>query len=521
MADPFDTAPNFINPQYATPEQIATLRQYGAQLLQPQPVQHWAQGLANVVRALMGGYEQHKADLLQQQAIGQATQQRMANPIFQDQTQQPSGQMSGQPRGIRNNNPGNIEDGDFAKAQAGYQGTDGRFAQFDTPEHGQQAMDKLLQSYGQRGINTTAGVIGRWAPPNENNTTAYTAAVAKQLGVDPNAPLDMTNPAVRQQLSQGITGYENGPRYAQASPQSQPGQVNPAAYAAYQQNPWANKDEQGYVRGLVAPQATKDIYGRPLYTSPMGSANAPVGYQPGAMGSVGVTPEGGVSAPMVLSPGQQSGDFRSTIGPAFSAAQDFAAQASKNKTIRGQQTSDVENAFSSIPIRQTLQAMKDDIVAHGDKMPWGPSADWINNLKKNIAQFAPGLLSKSDIEGLASADSFEKLSSQLQSMVGRQVGSTDASLLQGIKSVPGSHNSKEGALALIDMLDQVYGLNSQFVQQNQFKIGQPGFDYLTEKNRFFDQHPLVNPITHNPIRLDLENKNQNAGTYTGGWRIVR
>src|ERR1700745_3350557 len=33
---------------------------------------------------------------------------------------------AGAPRGVRNNNPGNIEDGEFAKSQPGYMGSDGR-----------------------------------------------------------------------------------------------------------------------------------------------------------------------------------------------------------------------------------------------------------------------------------------------------------------------------------------------------------------------------------------------------------
>src|SRR5262249_27294022 len=52
----------------------------------------------------------------------------------------PNGEM---PRGLRNNNPGNIEDGPLAKALPGYKGSDGRFAVFDTPENGVNAADAL------------------------------------------------------------------------------------------------------------------------------------------------------------------------------------------------------------------------------------------------------------------------------------------------------------------------------------------------------------------------------------------
>src|SRR6185437_9387347 len=58
------------------------------------------------------------------------------------------------PRGIRNNNALNIEDGPFAQSQPGYVGSDGRFAKFQTPEHGIAAASALLDNYGQKqGLN--------------------------------------------------------------------------------------------------------------------------------------------------------------------------------------------------------------------------------------------------------------------------------------------------------------------------------------------------------------------------------
>jgi hypothetical protein len=169
---------------------------------------------------------------------------------------------------------------------------------------------------------------------------------------------------------------------------------------------------------------------------------------------------------------------------------------------------DVQGAYSSIPLVQTLKQMKDTISAHGDKMVWGPTSDWVENLKRSIAQHAPGFFSEKELKDLAAADSFDKLSSQLQAIIGGKVGHTDAGSLQNLRTIPGAHNSKEGANALIDMLIQAATLNSQFVMQNQARIGQPGFDYLKAKNQFFEQNPLINPITNNPIRVDLSAKNR-------------
>jgi len=86
-------------------------------------------------------------------------------------------------RADRNNNPGNIEDGPFARRQAGYQGGDGRFARFATPEHGAAAQTKLIQGYMAQGRNTIASIIAKYAPGHENNVGAYIASVEKATGI--------------------------------------------------------------------------------------------------------------------------------------------------------------------------------------------------------------------------------------------------------------------------------------------------------------------------------------------------
>lgn len=117
----------------------------------------------------------------------------------------------GQPRSARNNNPGNIEDGAFAQGLPGYKGSDGRFAIFESPAAGTQAQAKLLQSYGQKGINTVEGIISRWAPKEDSNPTpAYIQFVAQKLGVDPKQPLDLNNPQVLSAVSGAIAQFEAG-----------------------------------------------------------------------------------------------------------------------------------------------------------------------------------------------------------------------------------------------------------------------------------------------------------------------
>lgn len=113
------------------------------------------------------------------------------------------------PRGIRNNNALNIEDGPFARSQPGYAGSDGRFARFATPEQGAAAANALLDSYqNNHGLNTVAGIVGRWAPSSDgNNVSAYASDVAGRLGIDPNAPIP---PEMRPALIAAMARHENG-----------------------------------------------------------------------------------------------------------------------------------------------------------------------------------------------------------------------------------------------------------------------------------------------------------------------
>jgi hypothetical protein len=88
------------------------------------------------------------------------------------------------PRGIRNNNPLNIEAGDFTKGQPGFTGSDGRFAQFGSMDQGTAAANKLLDTYQNKyGLNTVGGIVNRWAPPGENDSRGYAASVAGRMGV--------------------------------------------------------------------------------------------------------------------------------------------------------------------------------------------------------------------------------------------------------------------------------------------------------------------------------------------------
>lgn len=112
------------------------------------------------------------------------------------------------PRGIRNNNPGNIRHASGTTWQgASATQTDPAFVQFISPAWGIRAMAKVLRSYANRGIVTIAGIISTWAPTSENDTASYIAAVEKAVGVSRSKPLD---PEDLPLLIAAIIKHENG-----------------------------------------------------------------------------------------------------------------------------------------------------------------------------------------------------------------------------------------------------------------------------------------------------------------------
>jgi hypothetical protein len=113
------------------------------------------------------------------------------------------------PRGIRNNNPGNIRHsiGTVWRGQEATQ-TDSDFVQFVTPEYGLRAIARIITSYKRDGINTIQDAIKRWAPAVENNTIAYINNVCQQCNVKPADVVDLE--AIMPTLIKAIVFHENG-----------------------------------------------------------------------------------------------------------------------------------------------------------------------------------------------------------------------------------------------------------------------------------------------------------------------
>jgi hypothetical protein len=115
------------------------------------------------------------------------------------------------PRGVRNRNPGNIRRSrDRWKGLAPLQ-LDPEFCVFEAPIWGIRAMAVILRNYQRRhGLRTVAQIIGRWAPPTENQTSAYVGAVAKAVGLSSRAVVDLADRAKLHALIAGIIHHENG-----------------------------------------------------------------------------------------------------------------------------------------------------------------------------------------------------------------------------------------------------------------------------------------------------------------------
>lgn len=125
------------------------------------------------------------------------------------------------PRGIRNNNPGNIE----YSPKNPWQGlddppSDGRFCRFKDPVYGIRAVARTLITYQDKRragdgskIDTAREFIERWAPKQENNTSAYVASVRKRLGLDAAeypGEIDVHRYEDCRELVEAIIQHENG-----------------------------------------------------------------------------------------------------------------------------------------------------------------------------------------------------------------------------------------------------------------------------------------------------------------------
>lgn len=75
--------------------------------------------------------------------------------------------------------------------------SEGGFCRFVSAAHGYRAAVVLIKNYiARHGLRTPAAVIGRWAPPSENRTALYVAAVCGRSGLKPDETLKPDGPQI-------------------------------------------------------------------------------------------------------------------------------------------------------------------------------------------------------------------------------------------------------------------------------------------------------------------------------------
>lgn len=117
------------------------------------------------------------------------------------------------PRGIRNNNPGNIErttiqwQGSMTPAQVAAAGLtwDQVYEQFTDPSHGVRAIGHVLLAKAARGLSSVDAIIRDYSATDQD---AYVADVAAALGVQPQDTIDVSTRL--PDLALAIIQQENG-----------------------------------------------------------------------------------------------------------------------------------------------------------------------------------------------------------------------------------------------------------------------------------------------------------------------
>ena len=123
------------------------------------------------------------------------------------------------PRGIRNNNPGNIR-----RSKEQWQGLarpdelksfqigETAFCVFSDASFGIRAMARILNGYQVAlHLRTVAGMINRWAPPSDNNATdRYVQTVCVGMGIGGNDPFNFGDPGLGSRMLGAMIKVENG-----------------------------------------------------------------------------------------------------------------------------------------------------------------------------------------------------------------------------------------------------------------------------------------------------------------------
>ncbi len=333
-------------------------------------------------------------------------------------------------------------------------------------------------------------------------------------------------------------------------------QLDPNTIGQLYASPMGSPEQRGLAQHLIQPQPITSPYGQPGYTSPNAGATAPGlpgNYAVGAPYSQGVegasqsglapppaAPSGGgvfggmrskpagwqqgnvpppAGAPLPPLPGPDpttgivgnaAGGYQGpmTLDQLAAKGRELSARKGIAESQTGVAKSDFEAATAAPGIMRVADVMADDLKNHPLNM--GPTSETMTNIQKVIDQHLPGLMSEADRKTLASNDSYQKSAAQLVGLLTKGgAGGTDAHLLVNMQSVPNQHNSREGALALLDMTKQVA---AQTQALRAATVGKVGDQLEMARNQFFadPKNRIINPITGNPIAQDVAQQSKAA-----------
>lgn len=112
------------------------------------------------------------------------------------------------PRGLRNNNPGNLRPARIAWRGLARHQTDAGYLQFTAPIWGLRALARdLWVKFHKDGLHSIAAILEEYAPPEENDTWQYINDVCHQLGVGGTEILKLDGQLVS--LMMAIVRHEN------------------------------------------------------------------------------------------------------------------------------------------------------------------------------------------------------------------------------------------------------------------------------------------------------------------------
>jgi hypothetical protein len=301
-------------------------------------------------------------------------------------------------------------------------------------------------------------------------------------------------------------------------------------------NPWNSDKQKEMALGLASPQNVPDVYGRPGQLTPLTgnirSVGTPGGYQPGVRAPVATTGEGGASGTQIITPqGATIPGLGGGGGNGLAGLAEFGRQqgAEANRTRAGSKAEgdviqqDVANAAAAPDTLKSLGLIEDNIRQLGPNLTFGPTAQISNEFRRVLANYAPSLANE---KALAGADMIEKLNLGLAGNLSKQLGINPSDIRLSVGSVPGNEKSAKGTLALLDMMKQsqqkaveVGALYHQYRNAGRLQ------DWGEARSQFFRDHPIINPVTHNPIQIDAQSAKeqqrpktviQNGHTYTLG-----